>query len=322
MGQMTGRPLCLVASIVAAMALPGCAHDRVLFTNANATGEVGILLDGQVGGSNSNDSGYTTAANGHVDPGVVDVGSHNEVVGYQQQRPVALLENAGWATANNDVTVPFPNEMGIGFKVWLLQGALADRQAQAIAACVKLDAIWRNERMGARITSFSMTDSTADSDRTPFLDFTCGEAASMRSDIGHDTGRVNVYYVNRVDFGTGLSTGNGVWCGSNTVVMGSNASDHLAAHEVGHAFALDHVNALTTNFNTTNVMHNASNNRDFLTEGQTFRAHLSPVSVINTTYNLRPGLPTRNCGSLSETATDDCPTIQRRIWADGAFPAN
>ena len=62
--------------------------------------------------------------------------------------------------------------------------------------------------------------------------------------------------------------------------------------------------------------------REYLTEGQTFRAHLATNSVINTTYNLRPGQTTRNCTALSETATDDCPAIQKRIWPDGTFPAN
>jgi hypothetical protein len=294
----------------------------VVFTNPNGSGEIGILLDGTVDGSAVNDQSHTTTADGHVDPGDVAGGGHDEVVGYQQERPVALVENAGWSGGEDTVTVPFGSEMGAGFRVWLLEPPFADRQAQAVAACVRLDQIWHDERMGAQINSFQVSDETSNPARTPFLDFTCAEAASLRSDIGHDAGRINVYYVDRVDFGNGFSTGNGVWCGSNTVVMGSSASDHLAAHEVGHAFNLGHVNALTTSFDTTNVMHNASNDREFLTEGQTFRAQLEPSSVINTTYNLRPGLTTRDCGDLDETATDECPAVQKRIWADGAFPAN
>ncbi len=308
-------------ALVALLGLTGC-HDRVLFSNANASGEVGILLDGNDDGTVVNDQSYTAAAGDHVDPGEVEAAAHNEVVGYQQERPVALVENAGWTAGDDTVTVSFANEMGVGFRVWLLQGPLADREAQAIAACVKLDQIWRDERMGGQITSFQMTDATGDADAAAFLDFTCAEEVDLRNDIGHDSTRVNIYYVNRVDFGNGFSTGNGVWCGDNTVVMGSSTSDHLSAHEVGHAFALDHVNNLTTNFNTTNVMHNASNDREYLTEGQTFRAHLEPSSVINTTYGLRPGLPTRNCGNLSEAATDECPAVQKRIWADGAFGPN
>jgi hypothetical protein len=105
--------------------------------------------------------------------------------------------------------------------------------------------------------------------------------------------------------------------------MGRNASDHLFSHEIGHAFSLGHVNALTMFFDTTNVMHNASNNRNFLTEGQTFRAVVNTGSVINGVYNARPGLITRNCGNSTDTTVADCPAVQKRIWADGAgFPPN
>lgn len=309
--------LCLV--------LAGCDpdHDRVRFSNKNSSGEVGILLDGNVDGANTNDKSYTTTAGGHVDPGDVTSGTSNEIISYQQERPVAVMESVGWSNGINDILAPFANEMGADFYVWLLEGPYADRRVQAIAACIKLDEIWHNERMGIQIAGFQINDKTADPDRTPFLDFRCGDdVVDMRNNIGFNSNGVNIYYVDRVDFGSGYATSNGVWCGNNTVVMGRNASDHLAAHEIGHAFELDHVNALTTNFDVTNVMHNASSSREYLTEGQNFRAHLEPNSVINATYNLRPGLLTRNCANLSQTATNTCPAIQKRIWADGSFPAN
>ena len=314
----------LVFVLAALTSLAGCppTHDRVLFNNPNAAGDIGILLDAQVDGAAVNDKTYTAPANGHVDPGDVRAGARNEVIAYQQERPVSLVENAAWTDDPDDVTVNFAPEMGVGFFVWLLKEPFSARQTQAVAACIKLDQIWQSERMGTQIATFQVNDRTTDPARAPFLDFTCADAADIRSQIGFNSGGVNIYYVDRVDFGNGFSTGNGVWCGNNTVVMGSGASDHLAAHETGHAFSLDHVNALTTNFDTSNVMHNASNNRQYLTEGQTLRAHFTPGSVINSTYNLRSGLPTRNCASLSETAAPDCPAVQKRIWADGSFPPN
>lgn len=129
--------------------------------------------------------------------------------------------------------------------------------------------------------------------------------------------------MNTVDFGSGAATTNGVWCGGNLVAMGRNTSDHLFSHEIGHGFDLAHTNTLTANFDTTNVMHNASNSRNYLTEGQTFRAILDPNSAVNATYNLRPGQTTRNCGGTAQTATATCPAVQKRIWDDGTgWPAN
>ena len=67
-------------------------------------------------------------------------------------------------------------------------------------------------------------------------------------------------------------------------------------------------------------MHSASNARQFLTEGQTFRAHLRGNSAINQVYGLRPGLPIRDCDR--DTLALACPWIARRLWADGIFPPN
>ena len=312
------------AVLVCALTVAGCdPHDRVLFDNAYSSGEIGIVLDGNVNGAVVNDETYTTTAGGHVDPGDVTAAGNNEVIAWQTRRPVTLEEAIPWTNGNEDVTVALPNTFGIPFTVWLLEGPLADRQAQATAACVKLDQIWRDERMGSYISAFTMNDATNDPDAAQFLDFTCAEAADIKSMIGHDPNRINIYYVDRVDFGTGFGTGKGVWCNAERIVaMGSTTSDHLSAHEAGHGFELGHVNNLISDFDTTNVMHNASNNREYLTEGQTFRAHLEPDSAINNVYNLRPGLTTRNCGNLDLNATDTCPEVQKRIWADGTFPAN
>ncbi len=60
--------------------------------------------------------------------------------------------------------------------------------------------------------------------------------------------------------------------------------------------------------------------RAFITEGQLFRAHLNGNSALNGVYNARAGEPTRTCGHNADN--NDCPVLNTRIWADGAFPAN
>ncbi len=105
--------------------------------------------------------------------------------------------------------------------------------------------------------------------------------------------------------------------------MGKNTSGHLLAHELGHGFALDHSN--TSNdadyFDETNVMHNSSGEREFLTEGQTYRAVFRRGSVLNDLYDVREGAVTRSCPT-SEFSYE-CPKSYQRVWADGpTWPAN
>jgi hypothetical protein len=63
-------------------------------------------------------------------------------------------------------------------------------------------------------------------------------------------------------------------------------------------------------------------NMHYLTEGQILRMHLTSVSVLNATYHARPGLVVRDCNTTSTTPTNTCPGVQKRIWADGTYPAN
>ncbi|MGH9361050.1 MAG: hypothetical protein ACRD2T_03980, partial [Thermoanaerobaculia bacterium] len=125
----------------------------------------------------------------------------------------------------------------------------------------------------------------------------------------------NIYWVDTVNGGTGTGWSN---FGAQ-IAMGRNTGDELLSHEIGHAFSLTHTDG-NANFDVENVMASASNTRQFVTEGQLFRAHLNPSSGINALYNARPGQITRNC-SFGATGPL-CPVIQRRLWADGAFPAN
>ena len=148
--------------------------------------------------------------------------------------------------------------------------------------------------------------------------FTCAKQSDIEADIGKTANRINIYYVDNVDGGTGR--GQACRIGSDFVALGKNTGDELLSHELGHDFSLTHINGLSGNFNQTNVMHSASNTREYLTEAQVYRAHLDPDSALNFIYHARPGQITRNCNR--DAFTNICPKIERRLWADGTFPAN
>ncbi len=290
--------------------------DRVCLTNA-PTNAKGILVDGQFTGGFQNDNTFISN-NPTIAVGNVSTGSNNEVIAYAINHPVKLHQNASWTNSNNDnVEVAMQNIIRIPVKVWIVRGPFNTQSQIALDAFATTEAIWEDERMGLEFSAFTIEDATGNSSASSYHDFTCVDRINMENDIGKTADMINIYYVNRVDGGTGR--GQACNIGSDFVAMGSSTGDELLSHEIGHDFALIHSNGLA-NYDQTNVMHYASNTRAFLTEGQTFRAHLNSNSALNSVYAARPGQPTRNC-PLS-TSNNICPRNDKRIWADGTFPAN
>jgi hypothetical protein len=283
--------------------------------------EDGILADGTASGTVHVDDRFTGADGSSISVGPYDAGG-GDVVAFTVGHAPTIQTPVTWTSGNDHVALTFEPKYRVRFQNWIVQGPFANASTRAINACIRTSQIWRDERQGTSFSAFGITDATTDAQAATYTAFTCALATGIKTDIGFDANAVNVYWVNTVDFGSGAATSNGVWCGGNVVAMGANVLDHLFSHEIGHSFALEHVNALTTFFDPTNVMHNASNFRSFLTEGQTFRAMTNAGSVVNTLAG-RTGI-TRVCGGVATSTTDpNCPAIQKRIWADGAgWPAN
>ena len=299
-----------VLTAVASIVFTGC-EDRISFSNGSS-GENGLLVDGAKSGTHRNDDRFTGPAGSAIKPGsFTSSGQSNELIAYTNHRPPTLRENAPWSDGDDHLSLTFENKYRVPFVIWIVKGPFDTQRSRAISACVKTSQIWSDERQGIGFSRFDVNDATGDPDASSFQAFTCSKASNIKSQIGFDSSAFNVYYVDTVDFSTGPGTGKGVWCGAAKIVaMGRNTSDHLFSHEIGHGFALGHVNSLTTFFDTTNVMHNASNNRNYLTEGQTFRAVINGGSAVNTTFGLRPGLTTRNCSHSTSTTDNDCPSVR------------
>ena len=172
------------------------------------------------------------------------------------------------------------------------------------------------------MSAVEIVNATANPNAGAWSAFGCGtnnaNVAALQAAIGARAGRINVYLVGLVDG----STSRGTVCtiGGSFVAIAAGAGAELLAHELGHNLALEHVDDLAAAFDPSNVMHSASNVREFLSEGQVFRAHLRSNSALNAVYGLRPGLPTRDCDRDTPTLT--CPAIAKRLWADGLFGPN
>jgi hypothetical protein len=307
--------LLLLASLAA-----GCA-DTITFANGSGN-ETGILIDGQDGGTAVHSRSFVTPAN------LSGTGSNltsatapnlNEVTAFTNERPPKQL-NTPWTAAKENFDLAFRNRIQIPVTVWIVKGPFAQQRDHAIDACIRTSQIWRDERMGIDFSPFQIRDATGDPQAAAHFAFPNGDVgdsvwAPLRTDIGFDAGRLNIYWVDTVNGGTG----NGWSNFGAQIAMGRNTGDELLSHEIGHALSLTHTDG-DGNFNDTNIMWSASNVRQFITEGQLFRAHLNSSSVLNALYAARPGEATRNCSYGA--GAPNCPATAKRIWADGTFPAN
>ena len=314
--KVLAHPLVLAGFVL--LFTSGCA-DKVRVFSAPLPTEWGAIVDGTKAGAAVNDARFTDTDQSRTVGNFTSGGASNEeVTAFTNRRPLKLVENVNWTSDNDDVAnVTFSPEISVPVAVWIVKGPFNDQRDLAIDHCVTTSGIWQDERMGVRFSQFEIIDATGDPDAPNYADFDCTMRAGIEADIGQRANRINVYWVDTVDGGTGR--GQACAFGSDFVAMGSTANDELLVHEFGHNFDLRHVDGQAT-FDNTNIMDSASSTRAFITEGQLHRAHLNDNSALNTTYGARPGEPTRTCGHNADT--NDCPVLNTRIWADGAFPAN
>ncbi len=305
--------LTTLAGVLLVVGLYGCG-DAVQLSNTSGS-ENGLLVDGQQSSGFQNDK-TLTSTEGKIAVGTFTA-SAGEVIAYTNLRPVAITTPVNWTNSDETANVPYAGKIQIPVKVWIVKGPYAQQRQLAIDHCITTSAIWNAERMGVDFNPFEIVDATGDAQASNYFTFDCSKQAGIQNDIGKTAGRINVYWVDTVDGGTGR--GQACSIGSDFVAMGSATGTELLSHELGHDFDLQHIDG-QTNFDQTNIMHSASNTRQFVTEGQLFRAHLRTASALNDTYNARPGLPTRNCGHGDVSNT--CPGLVKRIWADGTFAAN
>jgi hypothetical protein len=295
--------------------------DHVTLINTSGS-ENGILVDGMNGNAVLSDQSFTSTTDTlgvrHLSPAM-----SNEIISFTNFRPVAVRSSVPWTNSTDNVSVPFPAQITIPITIWML------KRPQDTSLCAEVVSIWNAERMGVAFSSCDTRDAT--SAPSSLLKFDCTMKSTVETTVTKVPNRINVYIVKTVDSdGYGDPT-NGDTCTSNDfVAFGWKGNGALLAHELGHSFELTHIDGSPSpsnptgsfpGFDDTNVMHSWSINRQYFTEGQLFRAHLTPASALNSVYNARPSPQfTRLC--LPNDITAQCPALSKRIWTDGAFPPN
>ena len=306
----------LAVGLVMTLLWTGCDALRIHNGSGNP---VRLLVDAQGSSDTLNDHAVVTTGTEIGFSNYRAAPSTNEIIGFTNDRPPKYLPTP-WTSQRDTFDLTFQPLITIPVTVWIVKGPFEQQRLHAIEACIRTSAIWHAERMGVEFGPFEVRDATSDPQAAAHYAFPNGDVGDsawkpLRDDIGFMAGRLNIYWVDTVNGGTGSGWSN---FGAQ-IAMGKNTGDELLSHEIGHAFSLTHTDG-NANFDGMNVMASASNTRQFMTEGQLFRAHLNPSSVLNILYQARPGELTRAC-SFGDSGSL-CPVIQKRIWADGSFSAN
>ncbi len=295
------------------------AFDAVSLSNMpNPTvDEIGLLVDGLRAGQPLNDFPVTTLTSvaevGVVRPG--GVGGNDEVLVFSPDRRPALVQDVPWTSGVDTVDVALEPPLEMDVTVWIVKGPFPAQADHAVQAIDRTQRIWDSERAGIVFDSVAYMDATAADSASKYFDLTvCNSKAGLESEIGYVAGTINVYWVGTVDSGT--RRGRACPIGGDHIIMAEDTGDELLSHEIGHSLVLTHTDALTENFDQTNVMHSASSVRRFLTEGQVFRQQFDPGSVVNGSWGMRTA-EQRACPR--DTHSFRCPAIEARIWSDGGF---
>jgi hypothetical protein len=301
--------------------------DKVALANTSGS-ENGILVNAQAGSGVLLDKAFTSTADTIKVGQLTASPGRNEVIAFTRSRPVSIQSPAAWTSGTDTINLAFADEIEIAITIWILKGPFAAQSQAATNRCVDIVAMWNAERMGVKLADggCDVRDATSNPEAQKYLAFQCSQRPDLQGPdaIPPVQGRINMYIVDTVQ-GVPSGTGNGNSCGTTDfVALGSTGSAGLAAHELGHNFSLTHIDDLPE-FDEDNIMHSASDTRQYFTEGQLFRAHFArivpsdpylPSSALNTVYEVP------RAGQIPNCAIDPCPALEKRIWADGALAPN
>jgi len=245
----------------------------------------------------------------------------DEVITFQTRR-APTWEQTPWTNFADQNSTTVANTIRVPITIWIVTApnTFAVQAVQALSTAIQAGALYDQERLGLDWNLLEVRDATTNPNAATFQNVD-GNFGQLETLIGHVSGRINIYWVSAVNGGSG--NGLGEVANGDTVAVGQNSAPGLLAHEIGHNLALDHVDG-DPRFDGTNVMMSAGGSRQFLTEGQAYRAHIRSISAIRSSqvYGLRPGMPILDSCSIAAT-TRRCPKADKRIWADGpTWPPN
>jgi len=339
---------------VIAVSLSGCQgcdddQDRIRILEATSGGEIGLAVDGKREGVDVDNERYFTHANvqkiGHLD----HASESDAVVCFcRGHPPVYLAKPAGesgsrgpWTDGKDVCRIKLLAPFKIKIQIWVV---MAGREDFAALAAQHATDVLHKERMGVAL-DHTVTDVSGWNKAGKFLQFAMNDDHERvaESDTGitnpvdgalaFDPKAINVYLVDEVGMRTliddvegfedgATNLGHADTSGVRTIGMGSTVGADLLVHELGHCFRLDHTNDAPSHFDESNVMWDDSDTRNWLTEGQVFRAHFDVNSALNNVYGLRAAdsaeEPLHDFNATGFATSSERLTKEFRLWEDKA----
>jgi hypothetical protein len=316
----------IACAIGAAVALSGCS-DRIHVSNGSGD-EVGMIVDGANEAGPFNDTIYRSNGSPIEVGRLTSTPMTNELIGFCIGRPPKYVSTP-WTSAQDEFQLAFDNVFMIPATHWIVSGPYEARLEDIELAIATTNTIWHDERAGLTMaragTRFVDRTGAATPATLNLPDPESGDVEggwqALRNLTGFESDRLNVYWVEWVAGSKSNGWSNFLIPGDaqgRQIVMGSETKEVLLAHEIGHAFHLEHV--WPEYFDATNVMYISSSVRKYLSEGQLFRMHLDSRSILNSALNLREGGYVRDCDQ--DAVDNECPSVWLRLWADGEFQPN
>ena len=249
---------------------------------------------------------------------------------------VGLPPALGTRTTGAGATLTFHSPLAVPIKFWALcvnancDGPFTDQLKEKLEAFLfKANEFLERERTGLVLhkagtagTDDWISNQTANAaKRDQFKNFSTAEAANdcatarldLLTDQMKEAGALNMYLVGRVDG----QSGRGESCLAPDIsVIGAAALWHTRLHEIGHNLGLLHVDGrqIRRYEPTKNLMHKASGDRRFVSEGQIFLAYFDLQTALKRVFSslLPPEWPFRDCTDPQV----ECLPLTTWIWDD------
>ncbi len=256
----------------------GQAEDRVIFLNSEE--EKRVLVYGTRDGEWKNDwasqlvkaventlsIGNFTAPNSLSSLSSLER-DEGKVIAFSKGRIPVLMKHLWSSDPNEKMEIRFDEPVTIDLAVWVVttppmrdgKKMNYERRKQGILDfdCALASGIWFHEGHGLKIQCHP-EDLTGERHRIKPADggveksanayfsstpFDCEKHAESIKKIGYTKGRLNIYYVHLVN-AQNEGEARALWCDNSgdIIAIGLSAADETLAHELGHAFSLDHVN--------------------------------------------------------------------------------